>query len=77
MKTRTACALALILAGCGGNAYYVNYATGKRIPAYGPTQDPDLASCREEYQRAFAAGPALWMGEIVPNCMKSLGWSQE
>jgi len=77
VKTWTVCALALILAGCAGQAYYVNYATGQKVPAYGPSQNPDLTACREEYQRAFASGPALWMGHIVPDCMKSRGWSQE
>lgn len=67
----------LAVAGCAGNAYYVNNATGERIAAHGPSRNADLAACQAEYQRAFAAGPALWLGEIVPACMKARGWRLE
>ena len=67
----------LAVAGCASNAYYVNNATGERIAAHGQTQNADLAACQAEYQRAFAQGPALWMGEIVPACMKARGWRLE
>lgn len=74
--TASTAALALALTGCAGSSY-VNERTGERIPAHGPSQNADLAACQAEYQRAFAAGPALWMGEIVPACMKARGWRQE
>jgi hypothetical protein len=64
----------LAVAACASNAYYVNNVTGERIAAHGPSRNADLAACQAEYQRAFAAGPAIWMGEIVPACMKARGW---
>ena len=76
MRISSIHAVALILAGCGGSSY-VNERTGERIAAHGPSQNADLAACQAIYQRAFAAGPALWMGEIVPECMKARGWRQE
>lgn len=76
MRILSTCLIALILAACGGSAY-VNERTGERIAAHGPSQNADLAACQAEYQRAFAAGPALWMGEIVPTCMKARGWRLE
>jgi hypothetical protein len=76
VRVSTACAVALVLAGCAGSSY-VSERTGERIAAHGPSQNPDLAACQAEYQRAFAAGPALWMGQIVPECMKARGWRLE
>lgn len=76
MRVSTACVVALALAGCAGSSY-VNERSGERIPAHGPSQNADLAACQAEYQRAFAAGPALWMGQIVPECMKARGWRLE
>ena len=76
MRPWSVSALALILVGCAGS-YYVNEKTGERIPAAGPTQNADLAACQATYQQAFMQGPALWMGEIIPACMKDRGWRQE
>lgn len=76
MSSRSICTVALVLAACGGTSY-VNQRTGESIPAHGPSQNADLAACQAEYQRAFAQGPALWMGEIVPACMKARGWRLE
>ena len=73
---RSTVTLLLGLACCGAQ-YYVNDASGVRVDANGPSDNPDLAACRAEYQRAFASGPALWMGQIVPECMKARGWRQE
>lgn len=76
MRSRKTIAVAMLLAGCA-SASYVNVQTGERISASDATQNADLAACQAEYQRAFAQGPALWMGEIVPACMKARGWRQE
>ncbi len=66
-----------VLAACAGSSSYFNPATGQTINADGPTDNPDLTACRAEYQQAFAQGPALWMGEIVPACMKMRGWVKQ
>jgi hypothetical protein len=77
MRTRKTIAAAVLLAGCA-SASYVNVQTGERISASGATQNADLAACQAEYQRTVAQqGVALWMGEIVPACMKARGWRQE
>lgn len=67
---------ALLIGGCA-SSYYVNERTGERIPAHGPVENADLAACQAIYQRAFAQGPQLWYGEIVPDCMKARGWRLE
>ena len=74
--TIAAVAAAGVLAACGGSSYF-NPATGQTINADGPTDNPDLTACRAEYQQAFAQGPQLWMGEIVPACMKMRGWVEK
>jgi ABC-type glycerol-3-phosphate transport system substrate-binding protein len=74
--TIAAIAAAGLVAACGGSSYF-NPATGQTISAYGPTDNPDLTACREEYQRAFAQYSQAWMGEIVPDCMKMRGWVQK
>jgi hypothetical protein len=68
--------IAALLGSCAGSQY-VNERTGERLAAHGSSTNADLAACQAEYQRAFAAGPALWMGEIVPTCMKARGWRLE
>ena len=74
--TIAAATAAGLVAACGGSTYF-NPATGQTISAHGPTDSPDLTACREEYQRAFAQGPQVWMGEIVPACMKMRGWVEK
>ena len=77
MRTRTTIAVTLLLAGCA-SASYVNVRTGERVSTSDATQNADLAACQAEYQRTVAQqGIALWMGEIVPACMKARGWRQE
>jgi hypothetical protein len=74
--TIAAATAAGLAAACGGSSYF-NPSTGQTINAYGPTDNPDLAACRAEYQRAFAQYSQAWMGEIVPDCMKMRGWVEK
>jgi len=69
--------VALPCAGCASSQFYVNERTGERIPAHGQVENADLAACQAIYQRAWAQGPQLWYGEIVPECMKARGWRLE
>jgi len=73
--TIAAIATAGLVAAC--STTYFNPATGQTINAEGPTDNPDLTACRADYQEAIAQGPALWMGEIVPACMKMRGWVKQ
>ena len=70
-------AVIALLAGCAGSSSFYNPSTGQTISAHGPTDNPDLKACRAEYQTAFARDPQIWMGEIVPACMKMRGWVQQ
>jgi len=76
MRILNAIAVCALLTGCASSTSYVNLQTGQRISG-ADRQNPDLAACQAEYQRAFAQSPQLWMGEIVPMCMKARGWQQE
>ena len=69
-----AAAAVAVVGGCAGSSTYVNLATGQQVSAYGPTDNPDLAACRADYQRVFAQAPSVHDGMIVPNCMNARGW---
>jgi len=71
---RTLIAATALLAACAGATTYYNPSTGQTISALAPADNADLAACRAEYQAAFARGPQLWQGEIVPDCMEKRGW---
>ena len=75
-KAIRALAAVALLAGCQ-SASYTNLATGQTISAFGPTDNPDLAACRAEYQRIFAQYPSIHDGQIVPDCMRARGWLQQ